>query len=263
MTLRQIRAIPHNAILQQLGYPLNVLAGVGTAADENLEPLAQLLNDSARGRQILRLLRAANSIASIKTVAAYGELFNSAYWATRTYRGAEQCIATPCLRLADIFAKDDRADVFRRLASRLRIDSLKLHRLLALCPDEQGTSGRSGARLNLGVLHALRLALMQFMFIRVVSIPAFSRANDVARDDVLEMVFSLRVEEALDHLRRAFPMAELRIDDFALDEPTAYPDSKSSGYTKVHTAYIDPIEKAWFLCRRISLSIANEFRAHG
>ena len=33
MNLRQIRAIPHNSILQQLGYPINVISGVGSAAD--------------------------------------------------------------------------------------------------------------------------------------------------------------------------------------------------------------------------------------
>ncbi|MBA4046893.1 MAG: phosphoenolpyruvate carboxylase, partial [Erythrobacter sp.] len=78
MSLRQIRAIPHNAILQQLGYPVNVIAGIGSAADANREEIAALLTESARGLQILRLLKAANALASIKTVAAYGELFNSA-----------------------------------------------------------------------------------------------------------------------------------------------------------------------------------------
>ena len=70
MSLRQIRAIPHNAILQQLGYPVNVIAGVGSAADANREEIAALLSDSARGRQLLRLVRAANALASIKTMAA-------------------------------------------------------------------------------------------------------------------------------------------------------------------------------------------------
>jgi len=43
MSLRQIRAIPHNAILQQLGYPVNVIAGVGSAAEGNQEEIAALL----------------------------------------------------------------------------------------------------------------------------------------------------------------------------------------------------------------------------
>src|SRR5690606_378796 len=51
MSLRQIRAIPHNAILQQLGYPVNVIAGIGSAAEGNYEEIAQLLQESERGRQ--------------------------------------------------------------------------------------------------------------------------------------------------------------------------------------------------------------------
>src|SRR5690606_39771384 len=62
MSLRQIRAIPHNAILQQLGYPVNVLAGVGSAAEGSYEELAELLRDSERGRQIVGLVRAANAL---------------------------------------------------------------------------------------------------------------------------------------------------------------------------------------------------------
>jgi phosphoenolpyruvate carboxylase len=132
MSLRQIRAIPHNAILQQLGYPVNVIAGTGSAADGNYEELAQLLRESERGRQLVRLIRAANALASVKTVAAFGELFNSAYWASRPYRGTESHLSEPCQALAEYLIKDDRAGVFRRLASRLRVDALKLHRLLAL-----------------------------------------------------------------------------------------------------------------------------------
>ncbi|HQA18403.1 MAG TPA: phosphoenolpyruvate carboxylase, partial [Novosphingobium sp.] len=93
MSLRQIRAIPHNAVLQQLGYPVNVIGGFGSAAEGNYEELAELLRSSDRGRQLVRLVRSANALASIKTVAAFGELFNSAYWASRPYRGGEDQIA--------------------------------------------------------------------------------------------------------------------------------------------------------------------------
>ena len=122
MSLRQIRAIPHNAILQQLGYPVNVIAGIGSAAEGSYEELAQLLTESERGRQITELVRAANALASVKTVAAYGELFNSAYWASRPYRGTETELSAPCEALAEYLVKDDRVGVFRRLASRLRVE---------------------------------------------------------------------------------------------------------------------------------------------
>lgn len=68
-------------------------------------------------------------------------------------------------------------------------------------------------RRSFGVLQALRLALIQHMFLRVVSMPAFSRANDIAREDVWEMVFTLRIDEALSQIRRAFPLRHQSIVD--------------------------------------------------
>ncbi len=263
MNLRQIRAIPHNAILQQLGYPVNVIAGVGTAAAGNVEETAGLLQKSERGRQIVRLIRAANALASIKSVAAYGELFNSAFWASRPYRGDEPHIADACLALAEYLTNDDRAGVFRRLTSRLRVDALKLHRLLALIPDEAPIPEREATRRRLGVLQALRLALMQHMFLRAVSVPAFSRANDISREDVLEMVFTLRIDEAVAQLRRAFPISFPRIEDFSLAQPTDYPDGSASGYGAIRADFIDPIERAYSLSLRVGTVIACEFGAHG
>lgn len=263
MSLRQIRAIPHNAILQQLGYPVNVIAGIGTAADTNREEIAALLAESPRGRQIMRLVLAANALASIKTVAAYGELFNSAYWASRTYRGTESHIAAACSALAEYLVGDDRTGVFRRLASRLRIDALKLHRLTDLMPGEAAGEGREAVRRRIGVLQALRLALLQHMFLKVVAVPAFSRANDISRRDVIDMVLSLRIDEALAQLRRAFPVRLPGPRDFPLDEPSDYPDGGEEGYGAIARDYIEPIARAQGLMLRIGTAIANEFGAHG
>lgn len=264
MSLRQIRAIPHNAILQQLGYPVNVISGIGSAADSNREELAQLLTESPRGRQIIRLVRSANALASIKTVAAFGELFNSAYWASRTYRGTEDHLAGPCAALAEYLVGDDRTGVFRRLASRLRIDALKFHRLLALLPGEGGdAAAREHVRRRIGVLQALRLTLLQHMFLKIVAVPAFSRANDISRRDVIEMVLTLRVEEALTQLRRAFPVRVPGPRDFPLDEPSDYPDGGEEGYGAYERDFMTPIAKAHELSLRISTAIANEFGAHG
>jgi len=263
MSLRQIRAIPHNAILQQLGYPVNVIAGVGSAADGSYEDLAALLQESERGRQLVRLVRSSNALASIKTVAAYGELFNSAYWASRNYRGIETHLSDACEALAEYLTKDDRAGVFRRLASRLRVDALKLHRLLKLLPDEHPLEGREDIRRAIGIAQALRLALLQHMFIKAVSIPTFSRANDISRDDVLEMVFTLRVDDALAQLRRAYPTDYPQITDFAVDAPSDYPDGEGEGYALIRRDYIDPIDRAYQLVLRLSTTIANVFGAHG
>jgi len=263
MSLRQIRAIPHNSILQQLGYPVNVLSGIGEAAEDNYEEIAALLRESPRGRELIRLIRAANGLASVKTVAAFGELFNSAYWASRPYRGTEGNLTAACEALSEYLVKDDRVGVFRRLASRLRVDAMKLHRLLDLIPEENPDPDREEKRRMIGAAQALRLALMQHMFLRAVSVPVFSRANDVSRDDVLEMVFTLRVDEALAQLRRAYPTSFPKISQFTLDEPTDWPPQEDHGYEAIHRDFIDPIAAAHTLSLRISTVIANIFGAHG
>jgi phosphoenolpyruvate carboxylase len=211
----------------------------------------------------VRLVRAAEDIASIKTVAAFGDLFNSAYWASRPYRGTENQLSAPCQALAEYLVKDDRVGVFRRLSSRLRIDGLKLHRLLALIPDEHPREDREHARRAIGALQALRLALFQHVFMRAVSVPAFSRANDISRDDVLEMVFTLRIDDAVAQLRRAFPADFARLSDFAVTEPSDYPERADEGYEALRREFIDPIERAHALSLRIATAIANLFGAHG
>jgi phosphoenolpyruvate carboxylase len=263
MSLRQIRAIPHNAVLQQLGYPVNVIAGFGTAAGDDMDGIAAMLDASPRGRQLIRMVRASNALASIKTVAAYGELFNSAYWASRPYRGHEPGIEDGCLALAELLTKDDRAGVFRRFASRLRVDGLKLHRLLAKLDASPTDPHREATRRSLGALQALRLALMQHMFLRAVQVPAFSRRNDISRDDMLEMIFTLRIDEAVALLRSAFPTSAPAITDFSVTEPTDYPMGQEQAYAGIHSEYIDPIARAHQLNLTIAAAIANHFGAHG
>jgi len=197
-------------------------------------------------------------------VAAYGELFNSAYWASRTYRGTEDHLAGACASLAEYLVADDRTSVFRRLASHLRIDALKLHQLTDLIPDTPAdTPGRERVRRRIGVLQALRLALFQHMFLKAVSVPAFSRANDISRSDVIEMVLTLRVDEALAQLRRAFPVRVPGPHDFTLDEASDYPDGGEEGYGAIERDFLTPIARAHVLSLRISTAIANEFGAHG
>ena len=104
---------------------------------------------------------------------------------------------------------------------------------------------------------------MQHIFILAVQIPAFSRSNDISRDDVLAMVFSLRVEDALAQLRRAFPVSDPTISDFAVDEPSDYPDGEAQAYAGIQADYIDPIEQGYALILRIGTAIANHFGAHG
>ena len=162
-------------------------------------------------------------------------------------------------------AAEPSADARARLSSALREAGIPKagHRPFASDPDEAPHPEREQVRRTIGVLQALRLALLQHMFLKAVSIPVFSRANDISREDVLEMVFSLRVDDALAQLRRAFPVEFPSPKDFAMDAPADYPDAEAEGYAAIARDYIDPIERANSLMLRLTIAIANQFGAHG
>lgn len=263
LSLRRIRAIPHNAVLQQLGYPVNVIAGIGEAVNEDRERFADLIKRSDRASGLIRLVAFSNQRASIKTLGAYGEIFNGAFWATRPYRGAEPDIEKACLELAERLAVDNRAQSFRQLATQLRVDGLKLRRLLDLLPAKTLPKPDEGRRRTLGILHALRLALMQHIFLKAAQIPPFSRRNDISRDDILDMVFALRIPDAVSLLRDAYPVEAPEIGDFNMDEPAQASINSAPEYARIRTDYIDAIESSYLLMLRISTAIANHFGAHG
>ena len=261
--LTQIRAIPHNAALQQLGYPANVIAGVGLATESEQDRFVDLYHRSPRAQALLRMVIAAERIASIKTLLAYGELFDGGFWATRPYRGAEPGLERACKDLAEGFVDDDRAAAFKKLAILLRVDGLKLHRLLNAIGIAPGDINTEETRRTLGILHALRLALMQHIFLKAVQIPSFSKSNDVSRADILEMVFSLQIPDAVEQLRSIYPVDAPSLKDFQMDEPTGYPDDSGPEYADIHEKYIDPIEKSYAIILSIGTAIAHIFGAHG
>ncbi len=251
MSLRQIRAIPHNAMLQQLGYPVNVICGVGTAADGNYEEIAALLNEtaSAGARSSAWSARPMRSPAS-RRVAAYGELFNSAYWASRPYRGTERHLSDACEALGRISGAGRpgrRVPPARQPpAGSMR---LKLHRLLDADPRRKlrsPSASRSAARS--ACCQALRLALFQHMFIRAVSIPVFSRANDISRDDVLEMVLhpADRRSARATAPRLSRPASPSSAISRSARRPTT-PKAATTATRSIRRAFIDPIERAYRL----------------
>lgn len=262
-SLRRVRAIPHNAVLQQLGYPANVIAGVGDATEAEREQFANLAAHSDRAKSLLSLVGHSSRRASIKTLVAYGEVFNGAFWATRPYRGAEPELESACLELAEKLSSDGRTPAFRRLATKLRVDGLKLRRLVDLLPAGVIPKAEEDFRRRLGAMHALRIALMQHIFLKAAQVPAFSRRNDVGRDDVLDMVLALRIDDALERYRAVFPIGEKAVGDERAEEPSDYPLFDAPDYERIRKEFIDEIEGSFVLLRRLSTAIAHCFAAHG
>ena len=68
---RQMRAIPNNAILQQLGFLANSLHGIGRAAQRNPDLFRDMRRDSVRFSRAFRLVQHAASVGDLDVLRAY------------------------------------------------------------------------------------------------------------------------------------------------------------------------------------------------
>jgi len=260
--LSRIRAIPHNAALQQLGYPVNVIGGIGQATRGGCEPYCDWRRDSRRFSSLMDMVVSARKYGSLRTLIAYGTLFDGGYWASRPHGAGQAHLTEACLYLADRFESDDRYVATLELTTRLRIDELLLHRLLDSM-NEASAVQEAEERDFFALLHALRIALVQHLFLMAARIPRFSARNDISREDIMELIFELRIPEAVSLLRQAYPRAAPLAEDFGLEEPADYPDTDAPGYTQLNRRLIDPMEDIHRCLLTISTAIANGYRAHG
>jgi phosphoenolpyruvate carboxylase len=153
--------------------------------------------------------------------------------------------------------------VFRRLASRLRVDALKLHRLLALVPDDNPREEREarpprdrrvpGPAPRAAAAHVPPRGVDPGVQPRQRRFPRRRARNGVHAAD----------RRSAGAAQARLPDELSKIGDFALAEPTDYPDGTDEGYDAIRRMFIDPIEQAQALSLRVGTAIANHFGAHG
>ncbi|MEM1380386.1 MAG: phosphoenolpyruvate carboxylase [Pseudomonadota bacterium] len=258
LSLRSIRAISHNGSLQQIGYVANIHAGVGEAIGRETEAYTELYQASDRFRRLMSLAARAVQLSDMKTLIAYMKLYDGSFWATRPSAGGEPYLERPCGDLAAHLVKDRRYFAALELAARLRPGAIKLQRGL----EAMGFEALGRSPLNLDLLHALRLALIQHMFLLGARLPTFARAGGFSRDEVLNEILALDVPRAVDQLRIGFPQRQSSEVRKLFDEP-ADDDGSDAGYEAIERETIAPLERAFGQCRRISLAVSHHFGAHG
>ena len=258
-SLRRIRAIPHNAVLQQMGLLANLLGGVGGAVAVEPEAYARLARHSDRFARIMRLVAAANGRSEMKTLIAYMKLYDGSFWATRPISGEERELEAPCAVLADALSEDHRYFTALQLAARLRSDSISLTRILG----QMDLAPRGHAPVGLDLLHAVRLAAIQHCFLIAARLPAFTPQGGFSREDVMALIFALDVPRACRTLRETFPTGPHEEARAPLDEPADYPAEGDARYQGIERDFVGPLERTHEVILGVSVGIANHFSAVG
>ncbi|MEM6649622.1 MAG: phosphoenolpyruvate carboxylase, partial [Pseudomonadota bacterium] len=261
-SLRRIRAIPHNGILQQMGFLANILGGVGNAIAVEPDAFRSLRHSSDRFDRVMRLVDRARQGSDMKTFIAYMKLYDGSFWATRPISGEEPQLERACAALAEHLSEDGRYFAGLQLAARLRSDSLALSRALNdMGFEAQEGSGHTDPMLDL--LHVVRLTLIQRLFLMAADLPTFTPGGSYSREAVLEAVFSLDIDRAIDILKDAFAPDGFDMQTIGLEEEATYPTPAQATSLRVERTVIEELEELSTLIHHVSVGIANHFGAVG
>ncbi len=258
----QMRAIPHNGILQQLALFANTVGGVGEAIRKDPERFQRVHSTSPRFRRILGMVEWAVEFTDLDSLKSYVDLFDPGQWLSRAYQSRDLSRAWELRRVAEHLEAEG---LYEKLAKIYRVfqrDMLDLRDGLALI----GT-GKSkidpAVKLNLRLMHGIRIALLMRIFALSTRIPEFSDQHNISRQQLVSKIFHLEIEDAVEKLGTIFPKVEQEKFEGDFGEKASYVGDWHQTYEREHQGIFQPISGLYRLARRLSSGIIHTVGALG
>ncbi|MEQ8556938.1 MAG: phosphoenolpyruvate carboxylase [Henriciella sp.] len=259
-----IRAISHNAMLQQLGVPLNSACGIGSSMPRETETLKDLINASPRMHALVMLAVQARMLTSLPTLRGYASVYDPEVWlALAKHRDVKNEEALR--RVANSVTDYTTTTSLKRINNILAVDLIKFDRLLATLDDAPSVEARHEARLEMHALHALRQAIMMYALSLVGRLRTLSARHDTSLEDIIGLLLDLRLEDAADMLETIYPASRNDTDLIKGVSEQGFEGASTSaaGYDQLHRDIIQPLRLTGELVRRISVSNCHAFGAWG
>ncbi len=265
----QLRAIPHNAILQQLGFLANVIGGVGQAVTKDPERFQRLYKTSPRFRRLMTMVEHAFKYSDLAVLEAYIDLFDPGFWLRQAARRSDEPRAEELLELAAVMERAALHERLKRIWRTFLRDYLALaaalreHRRRTRHAGAEPIAVDAASRDSMHQLNALRIALIQELYQLASHVPDFSDRHELTRDGLMARLVQLDIDASLAKLGEIFPMTEG--DDEALDfgEPTTYESAEGQSYRQEHVLIFQPMGRLYELIRRISSAVIYNVGALG
>jgi phosphoenolpyruvate carboxylase len=265
----QLRAIPHNAILQQMGFLANTLGGLGQAVAKDPERFQRLYEDSPRFRRLMTMVEHAFKYSDLTVLKAYIELFDPGLWLARASQRGEGRRAEELGQIALVM---ERVGLHERLMRVWRTFTRDYMILAAALREHRRRTRQAGAqpiavdapsRDAMHLLHTVRIALIQELYLLAVHVPDFSSRHELTRESLIARLLRLDVEAALDKLAEIFPIVEL--DDQVLDfgEPATYESAENQSYGQEHAQIFQPMGRLYTLIRRTGSAVIHSVGSLG
>ncbi len=249
---RELRAIPNNAILQQLGWCANTLQGIGAAASRHPETFATMRAESRRFRRALDLPGHALAHSDLDVLRAVVATLDPGSWLDRAAHTRRPGRREALVSVARALERLDLWAPVQAMFRRVQADHLALR---AAWPDAPGMKPREM------LLHALRLALIQRIWLLGTEIPDFSPRHGVTRHGLEAALLRLEVPAALGLLAEIFPAGADQALELDYGEPPA--PRTAGSYKRERAEIIEPARALFDLVREIATAISHEVGSHG
>ena len=256
---RQLRAIPHNAILQQFGVPANIFFGIGKAVSIDIEKFSNHYQASARARSIFSMVMSSLERTNMSILSAYGRLFDPGFWVSRGLSGNEPRLEKKSLAVAATLRSLSWRSQIMDLANLLRIDS---YNSIKFFEDKMNTIDKRNNE-DLEILHALRLSIIMKMMIIVTELPAAGEESS-SPINVLQKLQTFQIDSIIKELKDRYPETRSALKwTEQLQEKTNEPVAPTGGFPHISESIIKPLERAGDLVRQITVAITHHYDAYG
>ena len=248
----ELRAIPNNAILQQLGWCANTLQGLGAAAARHQEEFVPLLDISPRFRRAIEFAGWALQHSDMDVLLAVVGLVDPGAWLDRVPHATVPGRAVALMSVARALDRLGLWQPVTAMSRRIRLDWLALAGTWADMP-RMATSEV--------LLHALRIAAIQRIWLLGAEIPEFSPRHGMTRQALEDRLLRLDVPACLALLDDIFPNAPnpAAVRDYA--EPPGRRNAVS--YRREHAELFEPIGRLFAAVREIGTGISHSVGAFG
>ncbi len=162
------------------------------------------------------------------------------------------------LKLETLLEVDQRFESLKRVIRKIEIDRIKFYSVFKKILDQDKVLiFPPENRKHLDLLHAIRTALIQQIFLTIPNLPRFaSSPNNVTEQDIAEMILRLEIPSAVNILRSTFPVNTTHISYKAFGDTTYPTESYNKDYIVEHQKLFDPLEEYYDLIRQISTGIS-------
>ncbi|BAK83308.1 phosphoenolpyruvate carboxylase [Komagataeibacter medellinensis] len=248
----QLRAIPNNAILQQLAWCANTLQGLGTAAARHPETFEKYLAESPRFRRAMDFAAHALAHSDHGVLRGVIRLLDPDMWLERATTQTDPARQEACLTLMHGLENLDFWASTQAMFRRIQSDHLALRRAWPDAPRMQP---------NELLLHAIRIALIEQIWLRSTQVPYFSPRHAFSRDVLTLKVLCLEIPGVLGELEHIFPY---RADSgFDLDFHEPHGPRQEGTYRREYTEIFEPMQRLFQMTREISTGVMHHVGAFG